>query len=117
MIEHGTVLLNDLEFTYLASGQEDGEPVILLHGFPQFADVWSSLLDDLGIYGFRSVAPDQRGYSCRARPTDVGAYAVSELASDVLALGKLCTGSRSGEFGRSGAFLAGFCADFCVIVC
>ena len=86
MIEHGTVLLNDLEFTYLASGPEDGEPVILLHGFPQFADVWSSLLDDLGIYGFRSVAPDQRGYSCRARPTDVGAYAVSELASDVLAL-------------------------------
>ena len=32
-------------------------------------------------------------------------------------LRKLCTGSRSGEFGRSGAFLAGFCADFCVIVC
>ena len=86
MIENGTVLLNGLEFTYLAAGPEDGEPVILLHGFPQFADVWVSLLDSLGTQGFRALAPDQRGYSSKARPMDVGAYAVSELISDVLAL-------------------------------
>ncbi len=72
MIEDRTVLLNGLEFTYLEAGPKNGEPVILLHGFPQFADVWAT--------------PDQRGYSCKARPICVGAYAVSELTSDVLAL-------------------------------
>jgi pimeloyl-ACP methyl ester carboxylesterase len=85
MMEDGTVLLNGLEFTYLAAGPEDGVPVILLHGFPQFGDVWVSLLDALGTHGFRAVALDQRGYSCKARPTEVEAYAVSELTSDVLA--------------------------------
>jgi pimeloyl-ACP methyl ester carboxylesterase len=86
MIEGGTVLLNGLEFNYLEAGGKDGVPVILLHGFPQFADVWTSLLNDLAAHGFRAVAPDQRGYSCKARPIDVEAYAIPELISDVLAL-------------------------------
>lgn len=86
MIEDRTVLLNGLEFTYLEAGPKNGEPVILLHGFPQFADVWASLLNRLAALGFRAFAPDQRGYSCKARPICVGAYAVSELTSDVLAL-------------------------------
>ena len=86
MIKGGSVLLNGLEFTYLEAGPENGEPVILLHGFPQFADVWTSLLDNLATLGFRAFALDQRGYSSKARPSEVDAYAVSELTSDVLAL-------------------------------
>jgi pimeloyl-ACP methyl ester carboxylesterase len=86
MIEQGEVLLNGLEFTYLAAGPENGKPVIFLHGFPQFADVWTLLLDELSALGIRAVALDQRGYSRKARPTAIEAYAISELTSDVLGL-------------------------------
>jgi pimeloyl-ACP methyl ester carboxylesterase len=86
VIENGTIPLNGLDFSYLAEGPRYGEPAILLHGFPQFADVWTSLLGELGTLGFRAVALDQRGYSCKARPKEVDAYAISKLTFDVLAL-------------------------------
>ncbi len=86
MIERGTVPLNDLEFNYLAAGPTYGKPVILLHGFPQFADVWIPLLDKLGALGFRAMALEQRGYSPKARPIDVEEYSLSKLNADVLAL-------------------------------
>lgn len=86
MIEKGTVPLNRLEFNYLAGGPTAGKPVILLHGFPQFADVWTPLLDKLGALGFRAVALEQRGYSPNARPVEVEEYALPKLNADVLAL-------------------------------
>lgn len=86
MLEHGRIALNGFEFTYLAAGPPDGEAVILLHGFPQFADVWTSLLGELGSRGFRAVALNQRGYSAQARPLEIKAYDVAELTSDVIAL-------------------------------
>jgi pimeloyl-ACP methyl ester carboxylesterase len=48
MIEHGSITLSGFQFTLLSAGPKDGEPVILLHGFPQFADVWTQLLATLG---------------------------------------------------------------------
>ena len=57
MIESSSTVLNEMRFTFLAAGRSDGDPVILLHGFPQYADVWSQLIDDLGASGFRAVAP------------------------------------------------------------
>jgi pimeloyl-ACP methyl ester carboxylesterase len=74
------------EFTLLGAGPKDGEPVILLHGFPQFADVWTQLLAVLGRVGFRAIAINQRGYSAGARPTQIEAYKVNELSADVIAL-------------------------------
>lgn len=67
-------------------GPDDGEPVVLLHGFPQSAASWGPVAEHLAGTGLRLLAPDQRGYSPRARPDEVGAYAIEELAGDVLAL-------------------------------
>jgi pimeloyl-ACP methyl ester carboxylesterase len=36
--------------------------------------------------GYRAVAPDQRGYSPRARPAEVDAYGLGTLVADVLAM-------------------------------
>lgn len=74
---------NDLVFDALASGPRDGELVLLLHGFPQSAEIWRPALRTLGDAGFRAVAPNQRGYSQGACPEEVLAYRVSELADDV----------------------------------
>lgn len=69
----------------LACGPADGEFVLLLHGWPEFADSWSEVLPALGTAGYRAVAVDQRGYSPRARPPRTADYAVPELVADALA--------------------------------
>ncbi|MFI9048633.1 alpha/beta fold hydrolase [Streptomyces sp. NPDC053427] len=69
----------------LAAGPADGELVLLLHGWPEFADSWSGVLPALGAAGYRAVAVDQRGYSPGARPPAVADYAVPELVADALA--------------------------------
>jgi pimeloyl-ACP methyl ester carboxylesterase len=71
-------------FDALADGPEDGELVLLLHGFPQTSAAWGDQVVALAAAGYRAVAPDQRGYSPRARPPDVGAYAMPELVGDVI---------------------------------
>lgn len=75
-----------LRFTALADGPEDGELVLLLHGFPQSAATWSRQLPVLARAGFRAVAPDQRGYSPGARPSGVHAYDVDLLVGDVVGM-------------------------------
>ena len=73
-------------FDALASGPADGELVLLLHGFPQSSWQWRWQLSALGDAGYRAVAPDQRGYSPRARPEEVARYRVDHLAADALAM-------------------------------
>src|SRR5919109_4099069 len=69
-----------------AIGPPAGELVVLLHGFPQTSACWTPLLESLAAAGYRAVAPDQRGYSPRARPATVAAYRLPELVADVLAM-------------------------------
>lgn len=82
-IEQTTVTAGGLGFRTLVSGPASGEPVILLHGFPQSSQCWTGALTTLEDAGYRAVAPDQRGYSPDACPQGVEAYRVSELMSDV----------------------------------
>ncbi|MFF3071354.1 alpha/beta fold hydrolase [Kitasatospora sp. NPDC057936] len=71
-------------FDALAAGPADGELVLLLHGFPEFADCWTAELTALAAAGYRAVAVDQRGYSPDARPEDIADYAVEHLVADAL---------------------------------
>ena len=63
-----------------------GEPVILLHGFPETSIMWADMMERLANEGYRCFAPDQRGYSPNARPSGAENYIYQELASDVVAL-------------------------------
>lgn len=65
-----------------------GEPVLLLHGFPETSLMWTGLMSVLSKNGYHCLAPDQRGYSPGARPTNVDAYRYEELAADALAFGR-----------------------------
>src|SRR5215469_5728496 len=77
--------VNGFEFEGISAGPKDGELVLFLHGFPQFADAWTNILEPLGSLGYRAVAIDQRGYSPKARPAHVDDYAVANLSADALA--------------------------------
>jgi pimeloyl-ACP methyl ester carboxylesterase len=75
-----------LVFDVRDGGPADGDPVVLLHGFPQDSAAWTAVTGDLHAAGLRTLAPDQRGYSPGARPPGRTAYRLRELTADVLAL-------------------------------
>jgi pimeloyl-ACP methyl ester carboxylesterase len=75
-----------LTFDVRDAGPPDGEPVVLLHGFPQDSTAWYRVAPALHQHGLRTLAPDQRGYSPMARPRGRARYRLRETTADVLAL-------------------------------
>lgn len=65
-----TIDVGAMTFLARAAGPATGEPVILLHGFPETSFEWRAQLLALGEAGYYAVAPDQRGYSPGARPAE-----------------------------------------------
>ncbi len=63
-----------------------GEPVVLLHGFPDSKRLWAKQVPALVDAGFQVIVPDQRGFGLSDKPADVGAYAIPFLAIDVTAV-------------------------------
>lgn len=76
--------VGSLVFDATGWGPATGEPVLLLHGFPDGVACWSALGPLLADDGLRAVAPLQRGYSTQARPLDVGAYRLEHLVTDAI---------------------------------
>ncbi|MBN2575403.1 MAG: alpha/beta hydrolase [Deltaproteobacteria bacterium] len=81
------IITRGFTFDALEAGPSDGEPVLLLHGFPETSLEWSALMTVLAANGYHCLAPDQRGYSPGARPTEVDAYKYEELVADGFAFG------------------------------
>jgi pimeloyl-ACP methyl ester carboxylesterase len=78
-----TIAVGNMVFDALAAGPDDGELVLLLHGFPQTGLAFSAQLRALGTAGYRAVAPDQRGYSAGARPRVREEYVMGNFVADV----------------------------------
>lgn len=85
-IEIREVEANGMRFRTRMAGPEGGEPVMLLHGFPETSHMWVELMPRLVDAGYRCVAPDQRGYSPGARPEGKDDYATEKLAGDVVVI-------------------------------
>jgi pimeloyl-ACP methyl ester carboxylesterase len=75
-----------LTFDVRDEGPPDGEPVVLLHGFPQDSTAWARVAPALHQHGLRTLAPDQRGYSPMARPRGRACYQLRETVDDIVAL-------------------------------
>lgn len=75
-----------LTFRVRTAGPLDGELVILLHGFPENSYEWRAQMPALARAGYRVLAPDLRGYSAEARPTEVERYGLIDFVGDVIAL-------------------------------
>ncbi|MBI2766108.1 MAG: alpha/beta hydrolase [Chloroflexi bacterium] len=80
------IAANGMTFRCREAGPEGGEPVMLLHGFPETSHMWCELLPRLAAAGYRCLAPDQRGYSPGARPEGRENYRTELLAEDAVAL-------------------------------
>ncbi len=82
-LPHGT------ELHTLQCGPKDGRRVVLLHGFPEGAFVWESLMQQLALPengGFFCSAPYLRGYGASSAPAEVEAYRPRHLVADIAAL-------------------------------
>ena len=101
----------NLVFDVRDEGPSDGEVVILLHGFPETKASWDDVVPILSAAGYRVLAPDQRGYSPRARPKGRRAYAADLLVGDVLALADAAGAECFHVVGHDfGAAVAWYCA-------
>jgi len=77
--------LDNFTFNCRVSGVEnEGEAVILLHGFPETSRMWYQLIPILANEGFKVIAPDQRGYSQDARPSKISDYTIDKLSKDII---------------------------------
>lgn len=100
---------NGMVFRCRESGAA-GEPVMLLHGFPETSHMWLPLLERLEAEGYHALAPDQRGYSPGARPEGLANYGYAAIASDVFALADAMGWSRFHLVGHDWGAGAGWAA-------
>ena len=63
-----------------------GQPVVLLHGFPDSGRLWRHQVPALAGAGFQVIVPDLRGYGRSGKPGAVEAYSLRLLAGDVMAI-------------------------------
>jgi epoxide hydrolase 4 len=78
-LEHRFAELAECRIHYVTRGE--GEPILFLHGFPQFWFLWRRQLEDLG-EDHAVYAPDMRGYNLSCRPPEVEAYRMRHLLAD-----------------------------------
>ena len=85
-ISFETIATNGINLHTALAGPEDGEPVILLHGFPEAWFGWEAQMLSLAEAGFRVVAPDQRGHNLSDKPEGFANYHMGTLSDDIIGL-------------------------------
>lgn len=80
-VEHHFVEVRGIQLHIAEAGQ--GEPLLLLHGWPQHWYMWRHLLPELAI-SYRVLCPDMRGFGWSDAPKS--GYEKEQLATDILAL-------------------------------
>jgi pimeloyl-ACP methyl ester carboxylesterase len=78
---HHTASVNGVRLHYVMGGQ--GEPLVLLHGFPQTWYSWHKVMPALAEQ-YTVIAPDLRGYGDSSKPRD--GYDKKTMAEDIYQL-------------------------------
>ncbi len=77
------VALPGLRMHVVEAGPPEGQPVIMLHGFPETAYTWRKQMGPLAAAGFHVVAPDLRGYNLTEKQ---GPYDMRTVVADIVHL-------------------------------
>lgn len=82
---HGSVFLPDgMRLHVVEQGPGDAEAVLLLHGWPQTSHAWRHVSPLLAEAGYRTIAPDLRGFGHSAKPAS--GFDKKTVARDLLGL-------------------------------
>jgi len=77
-VTHKYVMVNGVRYHYAEAGH--GEPLVLIHGFPENWYMWHQLIPELAKH-YRVIAPDMRGAGWTAAPA--GGYGKEQMADDI----------------------------------
>ena len=80
------VLSDGIAINVADHGPEDGDPVLMLHGFPDSARLWRRQIPDLVAAGYRVLAPDLRGFGRSELEVSVPQCGMGSLCGDALAV-------------------------------
>ena len=83
-IRHSDVDAAGLRMHVVEAGPPDGDPVLVLHGWPQHWYQWRHQIPALAEAGYRVIVPDLRGFGQSEAPPD--GYDKENMATDVLNL-------------------------------
>jgi pimeloyl-ACP methyl ester carboxylesterase len=76
-------LNNQIKLHVVTAGPEDGELMILLHGFPENWLAWKAQIPLFAGLGYHVVVPDMRGYNLSEKPQGIENYTLDKLTDDV----------------------------------
>jgi len=76
--------INGLNLNVFIEGE--GEPVLLLHGFPDSNYLWRGVIPLLVKAGYKVIAPDQRGFGESDAPEGKENYDMELIAKDAVAI-------------------------------
>ena len=82
--QHRSVTTNGIRMHFVEQGQ--GFPVLFMHGFPEMWYSWRFQIPALAEAGFRTIAPDMRGYGETDKPKGIEAYDIQHLVGDMVGL-------------------------------
>lgn len=77
-----TITINGVATHYAEKGKPSADTLLLLHGFPLNASMWTPQLEALSAR-WRAIAPDFRGFGQSA---ETGPFSIEQLADDTRAL-------------------------------
>ncbi len=83
-VTHQQIAANGIELHVAQSGE--GDPVVLLHGFPELWYSWRHQISAIAASGRRAIAPDLRGFGGSSAPQQVEDYDIEQLTGDVAGL-------------------------------
>lgn len=104
-VTHRTVRVGELDVHVAEAGQ--GEPLVLLHGWPQHWYCWRGVIPLLADR-YRLVVPDLRGHGWTSAPA--GGYDKEQLATDLLGLLDVLELPQVGLLGHDWGGWTGFLA-------
>jgi pimeloyl-ACP methyl ester carboxylesterase len=80
------IATNGIELSVHLAGPEAGQPLLLVHGWPELAYSWKNQISVLAEAGYRVIAPDLRGFGGSDCPDGIDAYAIDALIADLTGL-------------------------------
>ncbi|EHK21914.1 uncharacterized protein TRIVIDRAFT_53318 [Trichoderma virens Gv29-8] len=68
---------------YRSAHKGPKQAIVLLHGFPEYSDMWAEPVKALEALGYNCIVPDLLGYGASSKPVEAEAYNSEGLSQDI----------------------------------